>query len=212
MIRLSTMYWLTAVATAGFAMFAVKYEVQGLSDQLARTTKQADGVERDLRALSAEWAYLNRPDALAQLNQQLLSLGPIATKQLRASLADIPMRPVPMPPPAPDPAIGAVQVVSPGALPPPVPAAAAAIAEASVSSATPAAAPPMPVSPGSSPPLAPPTPSDEPLIALDAPPPTSSPPTTRPGAAAPVKSAAHANRLRRPASLDELIAQVSESR
>ena len=99
MIKLPTLFWLIVVATAGFAMFAVKYEVQALADQLARTAKQADDTERSIRALEAEWAYLNRPDALAQMNQRLLSLIPIATKQLRADVTDIPMRPVPPPPP-----------------------------------------------------------------------------------------------------------------
>ena len=99
MIKLPTLFWLIVVTTAGFAMFAVKYEVQALADQLARTAKQTDDTERSIRALEAEWAYLNRPDALAQMNQQLLSLIPIATKQLRADVTDIPMRPVPPPPP-----------------------------------------------------------------------------------------------------------------
>ena len=104
MIKLPTLFWLIVVTTAGFAMFAVKYEVQALADQLARTAKQTDDTERSIRALEAEWAYLNRPDALAQMNQRLLSLIPIATKQLRTDVTDIPMRPVPPPPPAPAPA------------------------------------------------------------------------------------------------------------
>ena len=108
MIKLPTLFWLIVVMTAGFAMFAVKYEVQALADQLARTAKQTDDTERSIRALEAEWAYLNRPDALEQMNQQLLSLIPIATKQLRADVTDIPMRPVPPPPP-------------PALLPPPLP-------------------------------------------------------------------------------------------
>jgi hypothetical protein len=98
MIRLSTLFWLVAISTAGFAMFAVKYEVQSLADQLARTVNQANDTERDIRVLNAEWAYLNRPDALAKLNNQILSLVPIATTQLRASVAEIPMRPPPPPP------------------------------------------------------------------------------------------------------------------
>ena len=57
-----------------------------------------------IRVLDAEWAYLNRPDALAQMNQRFLSLTPIATKQLQTSLTDIPMRPAPPPQPAPAPA------------------------------------------------------------------------------------------------------------
>jgi hypothetical protein len=101
MIRSPTLFWLIAVSAAGFAMFAVKYQVQELADQLSRTVKQADEIERGIRAFDAEWAYLNRPDALAQMNQRFLSLAPIATKQLRGGVADLPMRPEPAPPPAP---------------------------------------------------------------------------------------------------------------
>ena len=98
MIRLAALFWLILVSATGFAMFAVKYEVQALADQLAHTTRQADDTERDVRVLDADWAYLNRPDALAAMNQRYLSLQPIATKQLIASVADIPMRPPPPPP------------------------------------------------------------------------------------------------------------------
>jgi cell division protein FtsL len=97
MIRLSALFWLVLVSATGFAMFAVKYEVQALADQLAQTTKRADDSERDLRVLDAEWAYLNRPNALAQMNQRYLSLVPIATKQLIAGVTDLPMRPAPPP-------------------------------------------------------------------------------------------------------------------
>ena len=103
MIRLPTLFWLLIVSTAGFAMFAVKYEVQSVADQLARTVRQADDTEREIRVLDAEWAFLNRPDALAQMNQRLLSLGPIATKQLRTNIADVAMRPAPLPAPPPSP-------------------------------------------------------------------------------------------------------------
>jgi cell division protein FtsL len=97
MIKLSALFWLILVSATGFAMFAVKYEVQSVADQLAQTTKRADDADRDIRVLDAEWAYLNRPDALAQMNQRYLSLTPIATKQLIANIGDIPLRPVPPP-------------------------------------------------------------------------------------------------------------------
>jgi cell division protein FtsL len=97
MIRLSALFWLVLVSATGFAMFGVKYEVQALADQFAQTTKRADDSERDLRVLDAEWAYLNRPNALAQMNQRYLSLVPIATKQLVAGVTELPMRPVPLP-------------------------------------------------------------------------------------------------------------------
>jgi cell division protein FtsL len=112
MIRLSALFWLVLVSATGFAMFAVKYEVQALADQFAQTTKRTDDAERDIRVLDAEWAYLNRPDALAQMNQRYLSLAPIATKQLIASVSVIPMRPPP-PPPAPVVDAAAVAEISP---------------------------------------------------------------------------------------------------
>lgn len=200
MIRLSTLFWLVVVSTAGFAMFAVKYEVQALADQLARTAKQADDTERDIRVLDAEWAYLNRPDALAQMNQRLLSLVPIATKQLRGSIADLPMRPPPPPPPPPPvetvAADGATAVAALGTAPNPP-------AEALAPSA------------GAEPQSPPAEVAQHVLsVALDTP--VAAEPT-RPAAirTAAVKTAARPprpNPPRRARSLDELIAQITESR
>jgi hypothetical protein len=98
MIRMDPAFWLLLAASAAFATFAVKYEVQGLADQLAETTKTTVAQERELRILNAEWAYLSRPDTIAQMNQRFLSLAPITAKQLRATIADVPMRP-PLTPP-----------------------------------------------------------------------------------------------------------------
>jgi hypothetical protein len=95
MIRLNTAFWLLLVVATGFAMYAIKYEVQGLEDDLARTQKAALTEAHEIRVLTAEWAYLNRPEALAEMNQRYLSLVPIATKQLRTSADDIPIRPAP---------------------------------------------------------------------------------------------------------------------
>jgi hypothetical protein len=202
MIRLPTLFWLIVVATAGFLMFAVKYEVQALADEFARVVKQVDETERDIRVLDAEWAYLNRPDALAQMNQQFLSLVPIATKQLRAGVADIPMRPAPPPPPAPSAPPATVVANAPAAV-----------------AATPTPAP----TPGpSAPPAAPQTPPAQaqppearlaanqvlgPGVPLDTPPAADAakPAATARPTARPV--AAH-----RPTSLDELIAQIAERR
>jgi hypothetical protein len=201
MIKLPTLFWLIVVTTAGFAMFAVKYEVQALADQLARTAKRTDDTERSIRALEAEWAYLNRPDALAQMNQQLLSLIPIATKQLRADVTDIPMRPVPPPPPpapvetaaANEPAAPAPQTA---ASPAPQPAAAQ-----NPPAQSPAAQSPQQQSPGHQ---GQPTEAPRPVVTavLDA------PATARSIKPAMVrKTPPH-----RAASLNELIAQIVESR
>jgi hypothetical protein len=194
MIRLSTLFWLVLVSATGFAMFAVKYEVQALADELAQTTKRAGDAEHDIRALDAEWAYLNRPDALAQMNQRYLSLVPIATKQLRAGVADLPMRPVP-PPPTPQPA--PIETVA---------ADGAAVASVAPQQSAPSASEP---------------PSDQ--AKQESPPAERAAPVvtaaleTRLAAAEPIrpvpgKSAAKPRPPRRAKSLDDLIAQIAETR
>lgn len=193
MIRLSTLFWLVVVATAGFAMFAVKYEVQELADQLARTVKQADDAERDIRVLGAEWAYLNRPDALAQMNQRFLSLAPIATKQLRNSIADIPMRPAPLPPPVETVAVDSATSVAARAVAPPPPLEA-----------------PMPAT--GTEPQAPPAEVARRVVnvALNTPVGLAEP--TRPAAVKVAARLPRPNPPRKAKSLDELIAQITESR
>jgi hypothetical protein len=196
MIRLPTLFWLIVVSTAGFAMFTVKYQVQALADQLAHTIKQADEVERGNRVLDAEWAYLNRPEALAQMNQRFLALVPIATKQLRATVADVPLRPAP--PAAPvvalapaTPASETAAIVADAAAP--------AAAASGVSAAAAALSPPAPVRVADSP-------AADTTVALDTP----SPP--RPIRIAAITKPVRPTPLRRAASLDQLIAQIVESR
>ena len=92
MIKLSTLFWLVLVSATGFAMFAVKYGVQSLEDEFNRTKRATIAEEHAIRADEAEWAYLTRPETLGEMNRRHLSLGPIATKQLRTSVIDIPLR------------------------------------------------------------------------------------------------------------------------
>jgi hypothetical protein len=93
MIRLATLFWLVLVSAAGFAMFAVKYQVQSLEDELNRAKKDNIAEEHAIRMDEVEWAYLTRPEILQEMNQRHLSLMPIGTTQLHISLADIPLRP-----------------------------------------------------------------------------------------------------------------------
>ena len=92
MIKLSSVFWLVLVSLTGFAMFAVKYGVQSLEDELNRAKRATIAEEHAIRADEAEWAYLTRPETLDEMNRRHLSLGPIATKQLRTSVIDIPLR------------------------------------------------------------------------------------------------------------------------
>jgi len=99
MIRVGTLFWFVLVSATAFAMFGVKYQVQALEDELARTKRATAAEEHETRVLDAEWAYLTRPGMLEAMNRQFLSLTPISTKQLRTTVADLPMRPAPPPPP-----------------------------------------------------------------------------------------------------------------
>ena len=198
MIRLSALFWLVLVSATGLAMFAVKYEVEALADELAHTAKQADDAARDIRVFEAEWAYLNQPDALAQMNQRHLSLAPIATKQLVASLTDIPMRPAPPPPPPPIQLAAAAAEISPASSAPPGPSLPPAgqptegqLAEGQPS--TPAGPAPNR------------TPAEAAALATHAAAPAPAKPVL-------IKAALRPSPTHRAKSLDELIAQIAESR
>ena len=92
MIKLGTMFWVALVCGAGFAMFAVKYNVQDLEDELVRVKKQAVMAQNEIRVLNAEWTLLNQPERLQELNARFLSLSPASPAQLSRSIADIPLR------------------------------------------------------------------------------------------------------------------------
>ena len=197
MIRLGTIFWLVLVSATGFAMFGVKYQVQALEDELARTNRATATEEHELRVLEAEWAYLTRPATLEAMNRQFLSLGPIATKQLHATANDIPLQPPPPPepPPAEPPAI--------------------------VAAAEPAAAPSAPEGvPVRAPEPATPQTAAEPPVTQSAlramPALLEKSATAQLAKAVPVKAAAKptpsASPARRAKSLDDLIAQIMTSR
>ena len=202
MIRLGTLFWLVLVSATGFAMFGVKYQVQALEDELARTNRATATEEHELRVLEAEWAYLTRPATLEAMNRQFLSLSPIATKQLHTTAADIPLRP---PPPAE---------------PPPVepPAVVAAAEPAPAASAAPSAPEGVPVQAPE--PAAPQTAAEPPATqsALRAMPALLEKPAAAPqlAKAVPVKTVTKpsppASPPRRAKSLDDLIAQIMTSR
>ena len=195
MIRLGTLFWLVLVSTTAFAMFGVKYQVQALEDELARTNRATAAEEHELRVLDAEWAYLTRPATLEAMNRQFLSLGPIATKQLHATAADIPLRPPPPaePPPAEPPAMVAA------AEPAPAPSAPEGVPVQAPEPATPQTAAEPPVT----------------QSALRAMPALLEKPAAAPqlAKAVPVKAAAKPSPPpRRAKSLDDLIAQIMTSR
>jgi hypothetical protein len=185
MIKLATLFWLVLVSAAGFAMFAVKYQVQSLEDELNRARKDTIAEEHAIRMDEVEWAYLTRPEILQQMNQRHMSLMPIATTQLHASLADIPLRPSSAPS---LPIEEAVASAVPSAENAPVPA---------IKASPPAQAAQVPMT------------SPETLQQVAAAAPLQAPEIIKPVAAKAVTKPAS---VRRPKTLDDLIAQIATSR
>ena len=193
MIRLGTLFWLVLVSTTAFAMFGVKYQVQALEDELARTNRATAAEEHELRVLDAEWTYLTRPATLEAMNRQFLSLGPIATKQLHATASDIPLRPPPPEPPAAEPS-----AIVAAAEPAPAPSAPEGVQVQAPEPATSQTAAEPPVT----------------QSALRAMPALLEKPAVAPQLAKglPAKAAAKPTPPRRAKSLDDLIAQIMTSR
>ncbi|HMC91465.1 MAG TPA: hypothetical protein VKI45_03300 [Allosphingosinicella sp.] len=193
MIRLGTLFWLVLVSTTAFAMFGVKYQVQALEDELARTNRATAAEEHELRVLDAEWTYLTRPATLEAMNRQFLSLGPIATKQLHATASDIPLRSPPPEPPAAEPS-----AIVAAAEPAPAPSAPEGVQVQAPEPATSQTAAEPPVT----------------QSALRAMPALLEKPAVAPQLAKglPAKAAAKPTPPRRAKSLDDLIAQIMTSR
>lgn len=92
MTRLGAVFWGGLVLASGFATFNVKYAVQGIEDELARARRQTIAEQQEIRVLSAEWAYLNQPERLAELNRNLLHLVPLTAKQMQGRVEEIALR------------------------------------------------------------------------------------------------------------------------
>lgn len=65
--------WITVIVVAAFMLYRVKYEVQSLKTQVAEINKEIIQERESLRVVSAEWAYLNRPERLKALSDKYLN-------------------------------------------------------------------------------------------------------------------------------------------
>lgn len=81
MIRRSTLLWLIAAIFVGCGLYQLKYEVQGKEERLARLNRQIQQEQEAIHVLNAEWAFLNRPDRLADLANRHLELSQVAPAQ-----------------------------------------------------------------------------------------------------------------------------------
>lgn len=89
MIRRSTLLWLIAAILVGCGLYQLKYEVQAKEERLARLNRQIQQEQEAIHVLAAEWAFLNRPDRLAELSKRHLELTPVEPAQF-SKVAAIP--------------------------------------------------------------------------------------------------------------------------
>ncbi len=83
--------WLLAIAVAAHMLFAVEQEVRLLEEDLSDMEFAILSESDALRALQADWSYLNRPERLAALSQEHLSFLPMRPRQITQFTA-LPMR------------------------------------------------------------------------------------------------------------------------
>lgn len=83
--------WLLAIAVAAHMLFKVEQEVRLLEDELADIDLAILTESDALRALQADWSYLNRPERLAALSEEHLSFLPMRPRQI-TQFAALPMR------------------------------------------------------------------------------------------------------------------------
>lgn len=93
MIRRSTLLWLIAAILVGCGLYQLKYEVQAKEELLTRLNRQIQSEQEAIHVLNAEWAFLNRPDRLADLSNRHLELAAAAPTQF-SRVAAIPERPL----------------------------------------------------------------------------------------------------------------------
>ena len=73
MSRQVTVALVLLFAAASLGLYQIKYKIQSLNQDLAGI-QDAVRIEQDeIHVLEAEWAYLNRPQRLAQLSGKYLS-------------------------------------------------------------------------------------------------------------------------------------------
>ena len=83
MSRAATVVIGLLLAAASLGLYQTKYRIESLKHDLA-SIRNAMCMEQDsIHVLQAEWAYLNRPQRLAELSDKILSsLGPVLPSQI----------------------------------------------------------------------------------------------------------------------------------
>ena len=90
MIHRATLATFVLAGILSLAVFALKYEVQDLEDELRRLDQALFEERRAVHVLKAEWSHLNDPVRLTSLATRFLGLEPVTPAQI-GNLAALPM-------------------------------------------------------------------------------------------------------------------------
>lgn len=88
-MRLSSIAWIFVIVCAASALYAVKYRVQGMDEEITALKNEIRAEKQALHVLNAEWAYLTRPERINRLAGKYLDLVPVTGLQL-ADVAEVP--------------------------------------------------------------------------------------------------------------------------
>ena len=83
--------WLIVMSAIGWGVYQLKYQVQGLEAQLARTNREIVAEQDAIHVLKAEWSYLNQPRQISAMAKKFLEVAPIGPRQM-VTLTMIPSR------------------------------------------------------------------------------------------------------------------------
>jgi len=83
--------WLIVMSAIGWGVYQLKYQVQGLEAQLARTNREIVAEQDAIHVLKAEWSYLNQPRQISEMAKKFLQVAPIGPRQM-VTLSMIPSR------------------------------------------------------------------------------------------------------------------------
>ncbi len=74
MTRFSIAHWSLLFAVIALALYAVKYKVQDIREEVVALEKALKEERETLQVLKAEWGYLNRPERLRALSENYLQM------------------------------------------------------------------------------------------------------------------------------------------
>jgi len=95
-MRRSTLALLLLTVSVGVGLFLVKYQVQGLEDQLQSMNRNIADDREKIHVLKAEWSHFNEPNRLRNLAGRHLDMIPVQSGQVttrRNMEEELPERP-----------------------------------------------------------------------------------------------------------------------